>query len=697
MKIKLGLVLALASMGLVPLIAAAKPVAAEHIEVELVSENTSLVAGTQTVALRIKPDAGWHVYWRNPGDSGLPTKLAWQNLPAAGGAGELQWPYPEEHSLGDLTNYGYGSETLLPIELTLPNDAPAGPLAAKASWLVCADICIPGKADLTLDTPYAAGAAQPDPAWAQAFAATRAKLPVPAAFGARFQFDTTEFRLAAGPLPGSSKTLAFFPYAGDVLAHAGSRKLAFDGREARLARPVSAYFVQAPDAVEGVLVLGDGQHAKAYEIKATPGTVAPVSGDAKAAGSNTDPAAAAGAPGFWLVLALAFGGGLILNLMPCVFPVLSLKTLSVMKMQGASIDQAAGEHRRHALAYTAGVVLSFVGAAALLIGLRAGGAALGWGFQLQSPLFVGLLVYVMIALGLSLSGVVAFGTRWMGAGQNLAAKPGLAGSFFTGVLAVVVASPCTAPFMGTALGYALTQPALVSLTVFLALALGLAFPFLLLGFVPRLAAWLPRPGAWMETLKQVLAFPLYLTAVWLLWVLGGLTDRNGMGLAMVGTVALAFGLWLLGRSRHLLIQLLAWASLIGAVALLFHPLLRTPTDSAPRVAAIGTEAYSDARLAELIAQKRSVFVDFTADWCLTCKVNERVALHSQKVVDAFAEHQVVSMVADWTRADPAITAALARYRRSGVPLYLVSVDGAEPQVLPQVLTPDLVVEAVGGR
>jgi len=677
-------------LALMPLPALAAPVLAEHVEVELVAENTTLVAGTQTVALRIRPDAGWHVYWRNPGDSGLPTKLAWRDLPTGASAGELQWPHPEEHSLGELTNYGYGAETLLPLQLTLPATAPAAPLAAKASWLVCADICIPGKADLLLATPYSAAPAQADPAWAPAFAATRAALPAAAGFPARFQIEGGEFRLAAGPLPGSSKQVSFFPYAGDVLAHAGSRKLAFAGRELRLARPVSGYFVQAPDAVDGVLVVGDGADARAYEIKAVPGTVAAIAGDAPTPAVGGAPAVIA--PSFWLVLVLAFGGGLILNLMPCVFPVLSLKALSVMKLQA----HAASEHRRHALAYTAGVVLSFVAAAGLLIGLRAGGAALGWGFQLQSPLFVGLLIYIMIALGLSLSGVVHFGTRWMGAGQNLAAQPGLSGSFFTGVLAVIVASPCTAPFMGTALGYALTQPAVVSLTVFLALALGLAFPFLLLGFVPRLAAWLPRPGAWMETLKQVLAFPLYLTAVWLLWVLGGLTDRNGMGLAMIGAVALAFGLWLLGRSPHPLSRLLAAASLVGALALLFHPLLRAPAEAGPRAAAVGTEVYSDARLAELIAQKRTVFVDFTADWCLTCKVNERVALRSRKVVDAFAQHQVVTMVADWTRADPAITAALARYQRSGVPLYLVSVGGAEPRVLPQVLTPDLVAEAVGG-
>jgi thiol:disulfide interchange protein/DsbC/DsbD-like thiol-disulfide interchange protein len=694
MKIKLGLsLLALASTALASLPAAAATVKAEHIEVELVAENAALVAGTQTIALRIKPDAGWHVYWINPGDSGLPTKLAWQNLPAGASAGELQWPYPEEHSIGDLTNYGYGEETLLPVLLTLPASGVPEPLKAKSSWLVCADICIPGKADLTLDKPFAAGAAQADPAQAKAFADTRAKLPVAADFAAQFQFDAGEFRLKAGPLPGTSQKLAFYPYAGDVLAHAGSRKSAFNGRDARVVRPVSSYFVQAPETVSGVLVVGEGSDAKAYEIKATPGSVATIAGDAKSAVNKADSTAPADAPGFWLVLALAFGGGLILNLMPCVFPVLSLKALSVMKVQ----EHAVGEHRRHALAYTAGVVLSFVAAAAVLIGLRAGGAALGWGFQLQSPMFVALLAYVMTALGLSLSGVVEFGTSWMGAGQNLASKPGLSGSFFTGVLAVVVASPCTAPFMGTALGYALTQPAIVSLTVFFALALGLASPFLLIGFVPRLAAWLPRPGAWMETLKQVLAFPLYLTTVWLIWVLGALTDRNGMGLALIGLVTLSFGLWLLGRSRHLLVRLIAWASIVGAVALLFHPLLRASSEPAAQAASSGSEVYSDARLAELIAQKRTVFVDFTADWCLTCKVNERVALHSQKVADAFAKHNVVPMVADWTRSDPAITATLARYQRSGVPLYLVSVGGAEPQVLPQVLTPELVAEAVGGH
>ncbi len=677
--------------GLLLPAAQAAPVRSDHIEVELVAQNRALAVGDNRLALRIEPENGWHVYWRNPGDSGLPTKLIWPQLPEGVGAGELQWPYPHEHSLGDLTNYGYGENTLLPFTLTLA-DGVASPLtlSARAEWLVCADVCIPGKAELSLSLPVVAAGVTPeaDPAQQSAFARTLTTLPQPAPFGARFMVEGQEFRLATDALPGNSLDAHFYPYANDLIAHSAQPRQAWNGREWSLARPVSDYFIEAPESVSGVLVLGEGEQAQVFELTAAPGSVAPI-------GASTGGASGAGdtaPPSLWLALGLAFVGGLILNLMPCVFPVLSLKALSVMKAQ----HESPRTQRLHALAYTVGVISSFLVVAGALIGLRAGGAALGWGFQLQSPLFVGLLVYVMVALGLSLSGLVQFGTRWMGAGQGLASQSGLPGSFFTGVLAVVVASPCTAPFMGGALGYALTQPPLVSLSVFLALALGLAAPFLLLGFVPALARWLPKPGLWMERLKQVLAFPLYLTAVWLLWVLGGLTDRNGMALALVGVVTLGFGLWLIGQTQRRASHLLGLVALAGAVALLFHPLLKALPTGSKAETAIGWEPYSDARLAELIAQKKTVFVDFTADWCLTCKVNERIALRSQTVLDAFAQREVVALAADWTRADPEITAALGRYQRSGVPLYLVSVGGEPPRVLPQVLTPELVAQAVGG-
>ncbi len=391
------------------------------------------------------------------------------------------------------------------------------------------------------------------------------------------------------------------------------------------------------------------------------------------------------------MLIAAMLGGLILNLMPCVFPVLSLKALSVANAGGHD----AGRRRREALAYTAGVVAAFALVAAVLIALRAGGRELGWGFQLQSPPFVALLAELMFVLGLSMSGVVTFGTRFMGAGQKLTESSGLAGSFFTGVLAAVVASPCTAPFMGTALGFALGQPAAIALLVFAALALGMALPFLLIGFVPAVARVLPKPGIWMETFKQLLAFPLYVTAVWLVWVVARQSGADGAAVVLLAMVLLAFAIWMAGRATGRSGRGFAWTVAALALAMVALPVLRTtPVIASAATTASGVEAYSEARLAELRGQGRVVFVNFTADWCLTCKVNERVALASGSVRDAFRDRKVVWLEGDWTRYDPAITRVLAQYARSGVPLYLLF-DGDKPaQVLPQILTPALVTSAL---
>jgi tRNA (mo5U34)-methyltransferase len=389
---------------------------------------------------------------------------------------------------------------------------------------------------------------------------------------------------------------------------------------------------------------------------------------------------------------LALAGGVLLNLMPCVFPVLSIKAMSVVS--GAGHDQ-----RGHGLAYTAGVVLSFGILAAVLLALRAGGEAIGWGFQLQSPLVVGILIYVLFALGLSLSGLFDFGTRLMGVGQGLADKGGLSGSFFTGVLACVVASPCTAPFMGTALGVAVLMPWPMAMSIFLALGLGLALPMLALSFSPALARRLPRPGPWMETFKQAMAFPLYLAVVWLLWVLARQTDANGLAAVLAGMVVLAFALWLGGKrdrgpslavARHVAVGL----SLILAVAALGTAVRFESEPHASRGA--WWESYNPERLAELRADPdQAVLVNMTADWCVTCLVNERVALNTDSVRQAMAEHDVAYLKGDWTRRDPAITEYLAEFGRNGVPLYvLYPRNGDEPRVLPQVLTPGLVVQAV---
>jgi thiol:disulfide interchange protein len=567
------------------LLSAALAVSAPHVQAELVAEHTTLAPGSNWVALRLAPEPGWHTYWRDPGDTGLPTTLTW-TLPQGFTASEIQWPEPETFRLGEETTYGYSVQTLHLVQVEVPADA-AGrdvTLAARATWLVCADTCIPGKAQLELRLPVRNEPAAPS-AWAQAFIDTRSRLP------------------------------------------------------------------QADSA----------------------------------------------APSLWLALGFALLGGLILNLMPCVFPVLSIKAVSVMEARGAE----HAHQRGHALAYTAGVVLSCLAAAAAMLTLRAMGEQLGWGFQLQSPVFVAVIIYLLFALGLSMSGFVHFGTSIMGVGQSLTVRGGYVGSFFTGVLAVVVASPCTAPFMGTALGYAVSQPAVVALAVFATLGLGLALPFLLIGFIPPLARLLPRPGHWMETFKQAMAFPLYLTVVWLVWVLARQSGVNAVPVVLSGLVMVAVASWLT-HGHNLVSRGLRYAALVIAVGLLFMPALRVaPVGAAlaatvaPKGAPTGEEAYSDQRLAELRAQGHPVFVNLTADWCLTCKFNERAAIETDAVQAALAKHGVISLKGDWTRADPAITRVLERFHRAGVPLYLLYAPTGEPVVLPQVLTRDGMIAEIG--
>jgi len=683
-------------------LAKAEPVRTEQLEAELVAERTALVPGqTNWVALRIKPVAGWHVYWRNPGDSGIPTKLDWR-LPKDISAGDIAWPYPETERLGDLVNYGYGKEVLHLVPLDVASGTRGEQtLAATAKWLVCKDICIPGSADLTLRLPVANDAAA-DARWQAAFDKARAALPKTVSWPAQFTVaaDTFSVQLQDPTLAGA-EGIAFFPYANDLVNHAAPQRLAIEGDTLRLSQMASAYFVEAPATVDGVLVLTRDGRTQAYEISAQPGLVKPVAASQAKAGAKDEnaigaelgpsPVAApdAGAAPLSLIaaLGLALLGGLILNLMPCVFPVLSLKALSLAR---------AGHEgqRSQSLAYSAGVVLSCVAIAIAILVLQKLGKVAGWGFQLQSPLVVGALAYLLFALGLSLSGVASFGTRLMNLGQSLTEKPGLTGAFFTGVLAVIVASPCTGPFMGAAIGYAVLQPAAVTLAVFAALGLGLALPFLIIGFVPAAARLLPKPGAWMERFKQLMAFPLYLSVVWLLWVVARQLDASAAAQLMVGLVLIAFVLWLWNARGWLgaFSKLVAAALALGLLFTLPKP--AEVRSAAPSVSAYGSEPWSVQRVAELRGEGRTIFVDFTADWCLSCKVNERVALRSAKVEQRFREDNVAVLVADWTNADPAITEELARFGRNGVPLYLVYVRGGEPKILPQLLTPDLVIDAI---
>ncbi len=674
--------------------APAAPVTAPHIEAELVAEHTGWLAGAPNwVALRLKPEAGWHTYWRNPGDSGLPTTLSW-TLPAGWKAGDIAWPYPSQHKLGELVNYGYDAQTLHLVPLEVPAGIDGDfTVKALAKWLVCADICIPGQAELSLTLPVSE-IATADPLWSPRFLDTRARLPQAEPLAGTFAVVDGEVRLQldAVELAGAA-AVEFYAYADNLVNHGARQRVALDGTVARIAQEQSAHFGAMPQTVEGVLVVQAGEKY-AYAVAATPGEVATVAAAAEV--RATPPASGSAQPSLWLALGFALLGGLILNLMPCVFPVLSIKAVSVLESRRGD----ASAERLHALAYTAGAVLSCAAVALAIILLREGGQQLGWGFQLQAPAFVAFLAYLMLALGLSLSGLVQFGTSLMGVGQGLVEQGGFSRSFFTGVLAVVVASPCTAPFMGTALGYALTQPLHVALFVFATLGLGLALPFLLLGFFPALGAWLPRPGRWMETFKQLMAFPLYLTVVWLLWVLGRQTSVDAVAIVASGLVLLAFALWLWGATQPPWPRAaLALLAAVGALALLAHPAIRISAARAPAgvTGTAGTaesEPYSDARLKELRAQGRMVFVNFTADWCITCKVNEKVVFQNAEVRRVLAEKNVAWLTGDWTTPDPAITAVLERFGRSGVPLYLLYPPTGEPEILPQVLTPGLMIEAV---
>jgi thiol:disulfide interchange protein DsbD len=585
----------------------ADPVRTPHVEAELVADRDALVPGEPiAVALRLAMIPGWHTYWRNPGDSGEPTRLAWR-LPTGFAAGELEWPVPQRIPVGPLMNFGYTGEVLLPVRLEVPRDLRAGgavTLAAKANWLVCEVPCVQEEAELSVTLPVAARSTE-DPRWAKAIAAARASVPTAPdgrSLSARSEPGGASlfFLPAAGVAP---KEAFFLPFDEGKIEPAAPQALAPEGEGYRLRLAAAAQPVGALERLTGILV-EPGRSAHTVDV--------PIG-------------AALADMGLLVALAAAFAGGLILNLMPCVLPVVSIKVLGFA---------AEGRSRlRHGLFYSAGVLISFWLLAAALIALRALGAQLGWGFQLQSPVAVALLAALFLALALNLSGLFEL---------RLVLATGPSGQFLSGVLAVVVASPCTAPFMGVALGYALLESDWRTLAVFTALGVGMALPYALLAAFPGWRSHLPKPGPWMVRLKQVLALPLYATVAWLLWVLA---------------------------------QQLA------------------PPTAAPHAA---WQPFSGEKVAALVSAGTPVFVDFTAAWCVTCQVNERVVLAREDVLAAFRSRGVTLVRADWTRRDAEITRALSAVGRGGVPAYVLYRPGRAPQVLPELLTRERLLEALDG-
>jgi thiol:disulfide interchange protein DsbD len=701
---------------------------APHVHVQLVTDEYAVYAPDEVLAgLYFKLEPGWHVYWKNPGDAGEAPKLAW-TLPNGVHAEPISFPAPKRLPLGPLMDFGYEDEVLFPMKITVDSSFKPGStvhLAAKVSWLVCRDSCIPEKADLALDIPVVHGKQGGNGISIALLKRFQGQLPQPLPAGSKLGFTATPagFRLTVET--GRRETQAvFFPEEQYIIDNPSPQKLTATAKGFVLDLKKDSELKAAPAELRGVLELAGG---RAYEIVARPGLAAVAAGpmdQGKSAGSQAQPSlnapnAASETPAFqaavappvstdgagpWAALlratGLAFLGGLLLNLMPCVFPVLFLKGLALAQ-SGQQIQSGGNTEKKklrlHGLVYAAGILSSFWLLVGVLLGLRAAGSTLGWGFQFQSPVFLSLMAGLLFFLGLSLAGQFEIGLTLTSKGGSLAQKQGLPGSFFTGVLAVIVATPCTAPFMGAAVGYALSQSALITFAVFTALALGLAAPYLALTLQPAWTRLLPRPGAWMEILKQATAVPIFATVIWLAWVLAQAYGASLLAALLVGFLLLAIAGWFLGRWPARRVSRMAacvFIALMIALAFYAQRWVQAPSIESTEGAA-ARSAWSVEAVRKAQAEGRPVFVDFTASWCLSCQVNERVALNQPEVQAAFQAKNVLFLKADWTRHDEAITQALMALGRSGVPTYALYLPGENsPRLLPEALTQGIVLEAL---
>lgn len=681
------------------------------VEAVLIARSAAIQPGQAfTVGLRQRITPHWHTYWKNPGDSGEPTRLTWK-LPAGFEASDIRWPIPQALPVGPLMNFGYSDELLLPVTITPPADLAGGArvtLEALAEWLVCEKICVPESKTVTLTLPIG-GPGQPVSPGPDAalFDAVERQMPLPSTWPTRLEAagDKLKLHVITKDLdPARLAEVRFFPDKWGVISHAAPQPLTWtsDGPSLLLTRGETAQ--DGLPELSGVLVLterlGDRTVRNGFRIapKATAVSAAPQSGTTRVF-SGFDGVS------LWQAIVFAILGGMILNLMPCVLPILSLKALALASHDlGRRHDHAA---RRAAWlgggAYLCGVLVSFGLLAALVLALRAAGETIGWGFQFQSPVFVLAMVVVFFGLALSLSGVFDIGGGIVGTGEGLSRRGGLSGSFFTGVLASVAATPCTAPFMGAAVGYALTRPGVELVIVLLSLGLGFALPMVALAATGAAQRLLPRPGAWMVTFKQALAFPLYATTAWLVWVLSLQSGSEGVLAAGVVLISVGLAAWLvgLGGSGRWVrfgagggIALAAFALAYAQIGGPAHK-ERATKNAAAVSAEIGSDAtpYTAQRVAELRQSGRPVFVNLTAAWCISCKVNERVALSTEGFRDALKRYNIAYLKGDWTTKNDEIGRVLKSFGRAGVPLYLLypADKTAMPTILPQLLTEAIVL------
>lgn len=673
------------------------------VNIRLLAERAAVQPGDEIwVAMEQIIEPHWHTYWQNPGDSGTPTAIAW-DLPEGFEISDLHWPAGERISYGTLLNYGYEERVVLLQKLKIPQNIPPGEitLSADIELLVCKEECIPEYGTYTLSLNGANAAEENNSALIEM---ARKTLPTQTSWTVEYAGDEENFSLTFADIPADilntldTNTIELLPIDWGMVSNSAKAQSQIIDNLITLSQKRGERALTDLEHFNGVLkATSETGEVQSFAFQARPAGIAP------AKNAESTPQTSENIS-FIQALLFALIGGLILNLMPCVFPVLSIKALSLCKCAEKDPTHA----RILGLSYTAGVILSFVGIAALLIILKAGGEQIGWGFQLQNPIVVGLLAYLLFVLGLNLSGFFEFANPFANAGGALTQKDGASGSFFTGILATLVATPCTAPFMASALGYALVQPAYVSLTIFAALGLGLALPYLALSFIPSLQKALPKPGPWMDIFKQALAFPMYAAALWLIWVLGQQAGYNGMTAGLLGMLAITFAIWLYKHApkaktgKHIITAISAVLIITAAFIL---PQSATPIEKAHLEKATTSheqqafgEDFSQDKLDTLLASSpHPVFVEMTAAWCITCKVNNATSINIDSTKQAFAANDVQYLIGDWTNQDAEITRYLNQYDRNGVPIYVyygpVNAEIGKrpaPKVLPQILTPQII-------
>lgn len=654
----------------------------EPVQAELVSRFHDAVPGTEfEIGLLLRHDSKWHTYWKSTGDTGLPTRIQW-SLPQGWHASEILWPTPAVFKIGDLVNYGYGDEVLLPVRISVPASAKVGSvqdIKAEVSWLMCADQCVPGKASLTLAVQVAdkdGGATKAS----TLFEASHTAMPSPLSDASGvFDPKTHAVRVTFKSTEPFHHFYVFAEGDDSVVVYGAPQSVS------RSADKISVTLqgtdeLKAGSQFSGVFA-ADGGPLKAgwagsFSVPLESGTVAAptVSDDTPQTGLSS-----------WLAVAMAFIGGLILNVMPCVFPVLSLKILSLVQ------DRQRINLPLHGVVFTLGVLLTMLVLAGVLIAVKSAGISVGWGFQLQSPIFVASLAVIFAAISVNLLGWFEFsGVRVSGGSYSNS----LLNCFATGVLAVVAASPCTAPFMGAALGYALTASIRESIFVFLALGLGMSLPWLVLSLFPVLTAWMPKPGAWMNVFRKLMAIPMLLTMIWLLWVLSQQVSFTALVLYIAAVISLCVCLFLYGKLQFSLLTAKLPIVLSAACAVLLFAAASSPLFRQPDAAVQAADAWSPQAVENALKAGKPVFVDFTASWCVTCQANKIAVLDREDIREAFKQHGVVFLVADWTNQNPDITQALESFGRSGVPLYILYSPDGKTTVLPELLTKNIVIGAL---